>query len=155
MDNLLDIASQETRTWNASRRLRIGARFALFCLALALTALPASAKPGVSVTNSPTTSGGTLFVNGSGFTKGEQVQISVTNTPGSPKTQKIGTAVATVTKAGSFSLKIPYSFSPYSGLPGCAFSSTKTVTITIHATEVKSKQKASGQTYIRDCLVYW
>ena len=95
------------------------------------------------------TCGGTLVVTGSGFTKGEEVQIAVTGIPGTKGTIKIGTAVGTAKgKNGTINIQIPYSLGS-----GCAFNAGS-VLITVHAAD-KSKHKASAETSIKKCQIEW
>jgi hypothetical protein len=112
------------------------------------------AKPTITVNNVTNQCGGTLYVSGSGFTKGEQVHITVKNAPGLKSPQEIGTAVGTAGKLGKVSIQIPYSINPYSGLPGCGKGTTATVVVTIIATD-ESGHKASTEIYLRNCGISW
>ena len=116
--------------------------------------IPTQAKPEISVNNVTNECGGTLYVNGSGFTPGEQVHITVKNAPGLKSPQKIGTAVGKADKHGKVTIPIPYSTNPYSGLPGCGKGSTAQVVVTITATD-ESKHEASTEIYMRNCGITW
>jgi CubicO group peptidase (beta-lactamase class C family) len=119
----------------------------------ALTGLPASAKPTISVNNVPNTCGGTLYVSASGFTPGEQLSITVKGAPGSHSPQKLG-AAGNIDPHGTVSIQIPYSLDPYSGLPGCRFGSTATTLVTITATD-QSGDTASTEIDLRNCGITW
>jgi hypothetical protein len=132
-----------------ARRIRRSARFALLGLVLALTALPVSAKPGISVTDNTNECGGTLVVTGSGFKTGEQVHISISGLSETKGTLKLGTAVGTATgKNGRINIQIPYSLGS-----DCSFHGGS-VLITVHASD-STHQSASGATYIRSCQIIW
>jgi CubicO group peptidase (beta-lactamase class C family) len=120
----------------------------------ALTGLPSSAKPALTVDENVTNScGGTLYVSGSGFTAGEEVTITVKSAPGSSSPQKLG-FVGRVGPRGRVRIQIPYSFEPFSGLPGCRFGSTATALVTIVARD-QSGDTASTEIYLRNCGISW
>jgi CubicO group peptidase (beta-lactamase class C family) len=119
----------------------------------ALTGLPSSAKPAITVNNAPNTCGGTLYVSATGFTPGEELSITVKGAPGSKSPQKIG-VVGHVGPHGNVSMQIPYSLDPYSGLPGCRFGSTATALVTITATD-QSGDSASTEVDLRNCGITW
>ena len=119
----------------------------------ALTGLPSSAKPTISLNNVPNTCGGTLYVSASGFTPGEEVSITVKNAPGLPSPQKLGVS-GKVGAHGKANIQIPYSLDPYSGLPGCRFGSTATALVTIIVTD-QSGDTASTEIDLRNCGVIW
>jgi len=123
----------------------------LFSLILCMTACPKN--PTISLNNVTNQCGGTLYVNGSGFTKGGKVQISATNTPGSPGVQAITTATAD--SSGNISVPIPYYNPGGGGLPGCAFGSGATTAVTILAVDEATGSPASAVVNIRNCNMVW
>lgn len=120
----------------------------------ALTGLPSSAKPAISVNNVTNACGGTLYVSGAGFTAGEQVSLTVKNAPGLKSPQKLESFVGKADTGGRFNIQVPYSTNPYSGLPGCGNGSTATVVVTIIATD-QSGDTASTEIYLRNCAITW
>jgi len=96
-----------------------------------------------------------LHVTGTGFWPGGKVQISVKNAPGLSGLQKIASAVGTADKDGNVTIDVAYSTAPYGGLPGCAYSSTSTVNITVIATDETSDLKSSTLVNIRNCNIEW
>jgi len=113
------------------------------------------ALPTITALNGTNACGGTLHVSGAGFWPGGLVQLSVKNAPGAPGLQKIGTAVGTADSAGNVTIDVPYSTSVGSGLPGCAFSSSSTVNVTIIAKDEKSDLNASTKVSMRNCGIDW
>jgi hypothetical protein len=113
----------------------------------------AGAKPAIAVNDVTNTCGGTLYVKGSGFLPGETVSLTVKNAPGLKSPQKLG-VTATPDISGNFTIQIPYSTNPYSGLPGCASGSTATVVVTITARGEISGE-ASTEIYLKNCGITW
>lgn len=134
------------------RAICTGAQVTFFlCVIFAVTGC--SKNPSITLSNNYNECGGTLHVSGTGFTAGRQVQISATNTPGSPTMRKI--ASATADSSGNVSADIPYSWPAPQSLPGCAVGSTSMATITITATDVQSNSPAFATVDLHNCGMVW
>ncbi len=110
-------------------------------------------KPAITAGAEPNTCGGTLVVQGSGFLPNEQVSITVKHAPGFNSPQNLG-VLGKSGPLGNVTIHIPYSLNPASGLPGCAFSSTATTSVTIIATGEISGE-TSTEFYLRNCGIAW
>ena len=111
-------------------------------------------KPAIEVNNVTNECGGTLYVNGRGFLPGEKVSLTVKNAPGLKSPQRLESYFGTPNNSGNFTVQIPYSANPYSGLPGCASGSTATVVVTITASAEFSGE-ASAEIYLKNCAITW
>jgi hypothetical protein len=110
-------------------------------------------KPAITVNGATNTCGGTLQVFGSEFLPREHVSITVKNAPGFKSPQQPALP-GIADDSGNVTFQIPYSLSPFSGLPGCAFGSTATVSVTMTATGEISGE-ASTEISLRNCAITW
>jgi len=108
----------------------------------------------IAVNNVANSCGGTLNVSGTGFFPSDHVTVSAENVPGYKASQQVVAGSGVADKSGNLTIQLPYSFNPYSGLPGCAYASGATATVTITAAgEISGKASTKG--YIRNCALTW
>lgn len=117
-----------------------------FLLALWLSGCP-NPHPTLQVSNQTTETGGSLQIIGTGFNLGDPVTLKIENVPGiGTWSSSAGKTTATGGKlpAGSISVTVSYSLSPYSTLPGCRTGNSPDYYATLSITATASEDDGSS-----------
>lgn len=129
------------------RRIRV---FAILTgTSLALWGCNPSETISITAVNHPNQTGGNLEITGSGFTKGNPVEVGITNAPGqtSPWHQAAGTA-----SNGNIDVTVTYTYPGTANpLPGCQVGSTDMAKLNVTAADSTTHSFGATTVAVPNC----